>query len=73
MGLMVDVGRKVLDRGGWAPLAVCTIHVVASRVLDLYSIWPQADIPMHFGGGRDMAYFLSRSFRAVASPALDTW
>jgi hypothetical protein len=51
--------------GGWAPLLVFVIHVLASRIFDAYRFWPRTDIPMHFAGGVAMAFFISRCFRAL--------
>jgi hypothetical protein len=61
----IDVGRKILVVGGWAPLLVFTIHAIASRGFHAYTRWPSLDIPMHFAGGLVMAFFLSRCFRAL--------
>jgi hypothetical protein len=56
---------KVFMVGGWAPLLVFTVHVFISRVLGAYHTFPATDMPMHFGGGLAMAFFISRCFRAL--------
>jgi len=57
--------RRIWQVGGWAPIVVFTTHVVLSRVLGAYQIWPHADIPMHFVGGVAMAFFISGCFQAL--------
>jgi len=47
----------------WPTIAVFTVHVLISHVIDLYSLLPWVDIPMHYLGGLSMAYSL---FRALA-------
>ena len=56
---------KVLTIGGWAPLTVFSIHVVATRAFHFYDVWPRFDVPMHFAGGLAIAYFVSGLFRAL--------
>lgn len=46
-----------LKSGAWAPLIVFSIHVLATLWLDVYSIFPSFDIPMHFIGGVSITYF----------------
>lgn len=65
MATILTASRRVLALGGWAPLTVLLVHVLAARVLDLYAIWPPTDIPIHLAGGFAMAFFLSRCCRAV--------
>lgn len=48
---------QTLRRAGWAPLLVFGLHVVVSRGLDAYRLFPPLDIPMHFFGGVAIAYF----------------
>ena len=62
---IAHVARKVLAVGGWAPLLVIGLHVVATEALDVYSGWPRLDIPMHFAGGVAMAYFVSGCLQAL--------
>jgi hypothetical protein len=55
--------RKAWRVGGWAPILVFAIHVFLIEVLGLYAIWPDADMPMHLGGGLAIAFFTSRCFQ----------
>jgi len=57
--------RKLWLVGGWAPLLVFAVHVVASRGLNAYVRFPPTDIPMHFAGGVAIAFFISGCFRAL--------
>lgn len=47
--------------GAWPPLAVFTVHMVASRVFGLYGSHPWLDVPMHVAGGVAIAWFLHRA------------
>ena len=38
------------------PITVLLAHFIASKVLDLYIIFPNLDIPFHFAGGLSIAY-----------------
>lgn len=38
------------------PLTVLFAHLVASKVLNLYLLFPNLDIPFHFAGGLSIAY-----------------
>jgi hypothetical protein len=38
------------------PAAVLLIHLVASNILDLYTIFPHLDMPIHYMGGLSIAY-----------------
>lgn len=49
------------SRAAWAPILVFGIHVVLARVFDMYTIFPDIDIPMHFFGGMAITHFLLRS------------
>jgi hypothetical protein len=62
---LMTLVRKLWMVGGWAPLLVFSIHVVASRGLNAYARFPPTDIPMHFAGGVAMAFFISGCFRAL--------
>jgi hypothetical protein len=62
---MIDVIKKVYRVGGWAPLLVFAVHVVLSRVFNAYVEFPPTDVPMHFGGGVAMAFFVSKCFQAL--------
>ena len=46
---------------GWAPLAVFSAHVLASRLLGTYRVFPSLDVPMHLVGGAAIGYFFWRS------------
>ena len=65
MRVFVGVVRKLLVSGGWAPILVFTVHVVAVQGFDVYSARPRLDIPMHFAGGVSMAHLISGCFRAM--------
>ena len=55
-----------LRRAAWAPVLVFTIHVVAILSLDIYSRFPEFDIPMHFVGGVAIAYFFGQCYCMAA-------
>jgi len=38
------------------PITVLVVHLIASRVLNLYMIFPDLDIPFHYIGGLSIAY-----------------
>ena len=38
------------------PVMVLLTHLVASTILDLYTIFPALDIPFHYMGGLSIAY-----------------
>jgi hypothetical protein len=38
------------------PMTVLVAHLVASKVLNLYMVFPNLDIPAHFAGGLAIAY-----------------
>ena len=38
------------------PITVLIAHLIASKVLNLYMIFPNLDIPFHFAGGLSIAY-----------------
>ena len=65
MTTFMTLVRKLWLVGGWAPLLVFSIHVVASRGLNAYVRFPGTDIPMHFAGGVAIAFFISGCFRAL--------
>ncbi|PCI52922.1 MAG: hypothetical protein COB36_13765 [Alphaproteobacteria bacterium] len=48
--------------GGWPPLIVFIIHVIASKIFDAYNHFPALDIPMHFIGGMVICYLFWKSF-----------
>jgi hypothetical protein len=53
--------RATARDGAWPPIAVFTLHMIASRVLGLYGPYPWLDIPMHVAGGVAIAYFFHRA------------
>ena len=66
MKKMLNIGLKALTAGGgWIPFLVFTAHLLLSRVLYLYKLWPSIDIPMHFLGGVAIAFFVSRCFQLM--------
>jgi hypothetical protein len=52
-------------RAGWFPTVVFLLHVLISRVLNGYILYPPLDIPMHFLGGVAIAFFFSRVLALV--------
>jgi hypothetical protein len=38
------------------PITVVLVHLIASKVLNLYKIFPDLDIPFHYIGGLSIAY-----------------
>jgi hypothetical protein len=66
MKKLVNMGWKGFTAGGgWVPALVFTTHGFLSRVLDLYRIWPPADIPVHFSAGAAVAFCISRCFQLL--------
>ena len=54
-------------RASWAPVLVFGLHVIFSRVLGAYLVFPHLDIPMHFFGGMAIIYFFTYVFAAAAA------
>jgi hypothetical protein len=48
---------QTMRDAAWAPILVLALHLVASKLLNAYAIWPDLDVPMHFAGGIAIAYF----------------
>lgn len=46
-----------LKKGAWAPITVFSIHVLSVFLLNMYTVFPSFDIPMHFLGGVAITYF----------------
>lgn len=46
-----------LKKAAWAPILVFTTHIVMIYVFNMYSYFPNFDIPMHFIGGVAISYF----------------
>jgi hypothetical protein len=66
MKAIINLAWKIFSVGGWAPLLVVTIHgLLRNPFFDLYKIWPETDIPMHFFGGVSFAFFVSRCFQEL--------
>ncbi len=65
MNALLKTCWKILKVGGWFPLLVFSTHLIFSRVLHVYEIWPSVDIPMHFIGGLSIAFFISRCFQVL--------
>jgi hypothetical protein len=55
---------------GWVPALVFVIHVIVSRVFNMYEAFPALDIPMHFTGGVAIAFFFARNVSIVFIPHL---
>ncbi len=49
------------SRAAWAPILVFGVHVVLAKAFDVYTHFPNIDIPMHFFGGVAITHFLLRS------------
>ena len=47
-------------RAAWPPVLVFDLHVVFSRVLGAYLVFPLLDVPMHFFGGMAIMYFFTK-------------
>jgi len=62
MKYLLNMSLKLL-KVGWAPLLAFFTHLFLSRVLNVYVIWPSADVPMHFIGGVTIGFFISQCFR----------
>jgi hypothetical protein len=58
-------------RAGWFPTAVFLLHVLISRVLNGYILFPPLDIPMHFLGGVAIAFFFSRVLAMVPETIIE--
>ena len=58
---------RALKNAGWFPASVFIINLILDKKLDIYSVRPYFDIPMHFIGGVAMAYFLGHLFKEFAS------
>lgn len=54
-----------LRRAAWGPVLVFSIHVVVILAFDVYSRYPDFDIPMHFAGGVAIAYFFGACYRSA--------
>jgi hypothetical protein len=54
--VLIDACRDA----AWAPIVVFATHVVCGRFFDVYSHWPEFDVPMHIAGGAAIAFFLAR-------------
>lgn len=57
-------------KGAIAPIVVFTIHLLSSLLLDLYSVFPAFDIPMHFLGGLAITYFFIQSVMCASQNGL---
>ena len=62
---MVKTLLKIFRVGGWAPFIVFVVHVISAKVFNLYKVWPEYDVPMHFAGGFAFAYFVSQLFQVL--------
>lgn len=62
---MIKTCLKIFRVGGWAPFTVFVIHVISGKVFNLYELWPEYDVPMHFAGGFAFAFFVSRLFQEL--------
>jgi hypothetical protein len=51
--------RKLVEAVAF-PAAVLAGHLVASRVLGLYALYPRLDVPFHFLGGLSIGYTTAR-------------
>jgi hypothetical protein len=62
---MIKTCLKIFRVGGWAPFTVFVIHVISAKVFNLYKVWPEYDVPMHFAGGFAFAFFVSQLFQEL--------
>ena len=46
-------------------------HLILKYVVQIYSFWPRADMPLHFLGGLSIAVFVSGAFRLLSREAAD--
>ncbi|MEZ5976843.1 MAG: hypothetical protein R3F34_01305 [Planctomycetota bacterium] len=60
--------RRTLVRGGTAPLAVFLLHLLFSKVLELYRPYPDLDVPMHVAGGVAFMWFADVALESFAAP-----
>ncbi len=59
-----------LRRAAWAPISVLAIHAVAVQCFDIYSRFPDFDMPMHFIGGVAIAHFFVVCYRSASEREL---
>ena len=59
-----------LRRAAWAPIAVLMLHVAAVQCFDIYSRFPDFDMPMHFVGGVAIAHFFVACYRSASEREL---
>lgn len=62
--------KKIILRRAWFPAVIFFIHVVCSRLIRVYDIFPPLDIPMHLAGGFAIAYFFLGCFRVLQEKGL---
>jgi len=58
------------SRAAWAPILVFGIHIVLAKLFDIYTTFPDIDIPMHFFGGVAITHFLLRSVAVAVDLSL---
>lgn len=68
--MWVDAAIAATRRAIWLPVAVLATHVVASRLLHAYAIFPQFDTPMHMIGGFSVAYPAAVFIKTLSSRGL---
>jgi hypothetical protein len=62
---MIKTCLKIFRVGGWAPFTVLVIHVISGKIFNLYRLWPEFDVPMHFLGGLSFAFLVSKLFQEL--------
>lgn len=62
--------RDITLRIAWFPVVVFSAHVLSSKVLGLYEVIPDLDVPMHFAGGVAIAYFFRGVMEILAREGL---
>jgi len=62
--------KKIILRRAWFPVMIFFIHVVCSRLIRVYDLFPPLDIPMHLAGGFAIAYFFLGCLRALEEQGL---
>ncbi len=55
-----------LRRAAWAPVLVFVSHIAVILSLDIYNLFPDFDVFMHFVGGVVIAYFFGGCYRTAS-------
>jgi hypothetical protein len=63
----VSLAKKLFLEAFWPPLAIFVAHVVLSRVLLAYELFPPLDGPVHVLGGIAIAYAVWHGIEVLVS------